>query len=92
VAGSVRSAEWRFFAVLIQAKCAARRRLVALVVLPACPAAFDGHHGLLVAAVQNGDPLAGPLAAMGVVFVLLQALGRCTTPCRPTRPRRRRRG
>src|SRR5262245_14252792 len=31
--------------------------------------------GALVAAVQHGEPLAGPLAAMGIVFVLLQAVG-----------------
>ena len=30
--------------------------------------------GVLVGAVQSGDPLAGPLALVGVVFVLLQVL------------------
>src|SRR5687767_11556732 len=30
--------------------------------------------GVLVGAVQAGDPLGGPLAAVGIVFVLLQVL------------------
>ncbi len=38
------------------------------------PAAFAVAMGVLVGAVQAGDPLTGPLTAMGVVFVLLQVL------------------
>ena len=38
------------------------------------PAAFAVAMGILVGAVQDGDPLSGPLAAMGVIFVLLQVL------------------
>jgi ATP-binding cassette, subfamily B, bacterial len=38
------------------------------------PAAFAIAMGVLVAAVEAGDPLAGPLVAMGVIFVLLQVL------------------
>ena len=39
------------------------------------PAAFAVVMGVLVGAVQAGRPLAGPLAAVGVTFVLLQVLG-----------------
>ena len=38
------------------------------------PAAFAVTMGVVVGAVNDGDPLSGPLAAMGVVFVLLQVL------------------
>jgi ABC-type multidrug transport system fused ATPase/permease subunit len=39
------------------------------------PAAFAVVMGVLVGAVEGGRPLAGPLAAVGVAFVLLQVLG-----------------
>jgi ATP-binding cassette, subfamily B, bacterial len=39
------------------------------------PAAFAVVMGVLVGAVQAGRPLAGPLAAVAVTFVLLQVLG-----------------
>src|SRR5258705_5522156 len=39
------------------------------------PAAFAVVMGVLVGAVQAARPLAGPLAAVGVCFVLLQVLG-----------------
>src|ERR1700719_4732238 len=38
------------------------------------PAAFAVAMGVLVSAVQRGNPLAGPLAFVGVIFVLLQVL------------------
>lgn len=67
--------EWKFFAVLPRAD----RRLACvwwLVVLlrGVLPAVFAIAIGALVAAVQRGDNLAGPLALTGVVFVLLQVL------------------
>ena len=33
--------------------------------------------GVLAGAVERGEPLAGPLSAVGVVFVLLQIYRRC---------------
>ena len=45
-----------------------------LVVRGLLPAAFAVAMGTLVGAVDDGDPLGGPLAAMGIVFVLLQVL------------------
>ena len=68
--------EWKFFAVLPKAD--ARLAFVWwLVVLlhGVLPAVFAIAMGLLVAAVQRGDSLVGPLAIIGVVFVLLQVLG-----------------
>jgi ATP-binding cassette, subfamily B, bacterial len=68
-------AEWQFFRVLPRAD----RRLAAVwwAILTArgvLPAGFAITVGVLVAAVQRGHALAGPLAAAGVVFVLLQVL------------------
>ena len=68
--------EWKFFAVLPKAD--ARLAFVWwLVVLlhGVLPAVFAIAMGVLVAAVQRGDSLVGPLAIIGVVFVLLQVLG-----------------
>jgi ABC-type multidrug transport system fused ATPase/permease subunit len=67
--------EWKFFAVLPQAD----RRLafvwwLALLLRGVLPAVFAIAMGALVAAVQRGDSLIGPLAFTGVVFVLLQVL------------------
>jgi len=45
-----------------------------LVLRGLLPAAFAVAMGALVGAVQDGDPLTGPLVGMGVVFVLLQVL------------------
>jgi ABC-type multidrug transport system fused ATPase/permease subunit len=45
-----------------------------LVLRGLLPAAFAITMGVLVGAVQDGAALAGPLVAMGVVFVLLQVL------------------
>jgi ATP-binding cassette, subfamily B, bacterial len=68
--------EWKFFAVLPQAD---GRLAVAwwfvLLLRGVLPAVFAIAMGLLVAAVQGGDSLIGPLALTGVVFVLLQVLG-----------------
>ena len=67
--------EWRFFGVLPKADL----RLsfawwVALVLRGLLPAGFAIAMGGLVGAVQKGHHLAGPLALIGVVFVLLQVL------------------
>jgi ATP-binding cassette subfamily B protein len=67
--------EWRFFGVLPRAD---RRLAVAwwavLVARGLLPALFAISTGVLVAAVQAGRELAGPLAATGAVFVALQVL------------------
>jgi ABC-type multidrug transport system fused ATPase/permease subunit len=67
--------EWKLFTVLPRAD---RRLAVAwwavLVLRGLLPAAFAIVMGVLVGAVQRGDSLVGPLAATGVVFVLLQVL------------------
>ncbi|HZD67668.1 MAG TPA: ABC transporter ATP-binding protein [Actinomycetes bacterium] len=67
--------EWKFFGVLPRAD----GRLavvwwVVLVLRGALPAVFAIAMGALVGAVQGGGDLAGPLVAVGVVFVLLQVL------------------
>src|SRR5881409_2769067 len=71
-----RSNEWRLAGVL---RAAAPRLCLAwwaLVVLRGLlPAAFVIAMGVTVAAVQNGDSLAAPLALVGVIFVAMQALG-----------------
>jgi hypothetical protein len=68
--------EWKFFTVLPKAD----RRLacvwwLVLLLRGLLPAGFAIVMGALVGAVQNGQPLAGPLAATAVVFILLQVLG-----------------
>ena len=67
--------EWRFFGVLPRAapRLAAAWWFV-LVLRGLLPAAFAIAMGVLVAAVDKGSNLTGPLAAVGVVFVLLQVL------------------
>jgi ATP-binding cassette subfamily B protein len=68
-------AEWKFFAVLPRADAGLAFAWWALLLLRGVlPAAFAVAIGALVAAVQQGASLAVPLAAVGVVFVLLQAL------------------
>jgi ATP-binding cassette, subfamily B, bacterial len=67
--------EWKFFAVLTRAD----RRLglawwAVLLLRGLLPAAFALAMGALVGAVQQGRSLAAPLAAAGIVFVLLQVL------------------
>jgi ATP-binding cassette subfamily B protein len=67
--------EWRFFAVLPQAD--GRLALswwVVLILRGVAPAIFAVAMGLLVGAVQRGDPLSLSLTFVGVVFVLLQVL------------------
>src|SRR5438094_8755938 len=46
----------------------------ALLLRGMLPAGFAIALGVLVGAVQRGDPLAGPLALAGTIFVLLQVL------------------
>ncbi len=68
-------AEWKFFAVLPRADrrlaCAWWAILLARGALPALLAVATGG---LVVGVQRGESLAGPLAIVGAVFVLLQVL------------------
>jgi hypothetical protein len=67
--------EWRFFAVLPRAGGSLALVWWAVLVLRGVlPAAFAIAMGLLVGAVERGAGLAGPLALVGVVFVLLQVL------------------
>ena len=64
-----------FFAVLPKADGAlACAWWVVLVLRGVLPALFAIAMGALVSGVQRGDGLAGPLALVGVVFVLLQVL------------------
>src|SRR5216110_2129759 len=67
--------EWKFFAVLPRAAPGlALAWWLALLLRGGLPAAFAVAMGVLVGAVQRGDPLAGPLAFAGAIFVLLQVL------------------
>src|ERR1700687_3357847 len=67
--------EWKFFAVLPKAdRILALIWWVVLVLRGGLPAVFAIAMGALVAAVQRGEGLAGALALVGVVFVLLQIL------------------
>ena len=67
--------EWRFFGVLYLADPGlAVAWWAVLVGRGLLPAGFAVATGALVGAVQRGEELAGPLAAVGVVFVLLQVL------------------
>lgn len=67
--------EWQFFGALSQADRPLAVAWWALVLLLGLlPAGFAVAMGALVAAVQDGDALGGPLATVGVVFVLLQVL------------------
>src|SRR5947209_6892312 len=67
--------EWKFFAALPKAdRALAVVWWVVLVLRGMLPAVFAIAMGVLVAAVQRGDGLSGPLAFAGVVFVLLQVL------------------
>ena len=67
--------EWKFFGVLPRADPALAAAWWAVLVLRgALPAAFAVAMGVLIGAVQAGDSLAGPLAFVGLVFVLLQML------------------
>src|SRR5215203_2645992 len=67
--------EWQFFAVLPRADSAlALTWYTVLVLRGVLPAAFALSMGLLVAAVQSGASLTGPLAVTGSIFILLQVL------------------
>ena len=67
--------EWKFFSILPKAdRGLAAAWWTALLLRGILPAAFAIAMGVLVGAVQHGHPLAGPLAAAGAIFVLLQVL------------------
>jgi ATP-binding cassette subfamily B protein len=70
-----RRQEWQLFAALFRADPAmATAWWVVLITRGVLPAAFAVATGALVGAVQGGRELAGPLAAVGIVFVLVQVL------------------
>ncbi len=67
--------EWKFFGALTKADPGlAAAWWTALLLRGILPAAFAIAMGVLVGAVQRGDPLAGPLAFAGAIFVALQVL------------------
>jgi ATP-binding cassette subfamily B protein len=67
--------EWTFFRVLTKADPALGAAWWGLLILRGVlPAVFAIAMGLLVGAVQHGGALAGPLAVVAIVFVLLQIL------------------
>jgi ATP-binding cassette, subfamily B, bacterial len=67
--------EWQLFAVLPRAdRLLTTAWWLVLVLRGLLPAAFAVAMGLLVGSVQHSASLAAPLAAVGVVFVLLQVL------------------
>jgi ATP-binding cassette, subfamily B, bacterial len=67
--------EWQFFAALPRAhRPLALLWWAVLVARGVLPAVFAIAMGLLVGAVEGGDSLAGPLVAVGLVFVALQVL------------------
>ncbi|HTL59171.1 MAG TPA: ABC transporter ATP-binding protein [Candidatus Limnocylindrales bacterium] len=66
---------WKFFGVLAHAdRGLASAWWTVLILRGLLPAIFAIAMGVLVGAVQHGKPLAGPLALVGAVFVLLQVL------------------
>jgi ABC-type multidrug transport system fused ATPase/permease subunit len=68
-------AEWKFAAVLPRAdRALAAAWWSVLVARGLLPAGFALAMGALVGAVERGEALAAPLAAMGVVFVGMQVL------------------
>src|SRR3984893_5211816 len=67
--------EWKFFAALPKAdRALAVVWWIVLVLRGVLPAIFAIAMGVLVAAVQHGDSLAGGLTLVGIIFVLLQVL------------------
>ncbi len=67
--------EWKFFGVLPKADRPLAIVWWAMLLLRGVlPALFAVSMGLLVRAVQGDDPLAGPLAMVGITFVVLQVL------------------
>jgi ATP-binding cassette subfamily B protein len=68
--------EWKFFAALPRAAPGlAALWWLALVLRGVLPAAFAIAMGVLIGAVERGEPLAGPLALVGAIFVVLQVVG-----------------
>ncbi len=75
LAGLRKRNEWKFFGVLPEADPAlAVGWWVILILRGLLPAVLAISMGVLVAAVQSGAGLAGPLALVGGLFVLLQVL------------------
>jgi ABC-type multidrug transport system fused ATPase/permease subunit len=67
--------EWMFFAALPKADRGLALAWWAVVLLHGIlPALFAIATGALVAAIERGEPLTGPLAIVGVAFILLQVL------------------
>ncbi len=67
--------EWQFFSVLPKAdRTLAAGWWIVLLLRGVLPAVFAIATGMLVGAAQHGDSLIGPLAFVGVVFVLMQIL------------------
>ncbi|MEP6661405.1 MAG: ABC transporter ATP-binding protein [Acidimicrobiales bacterium] len=67
--------EWKFFGVLSRAdRPLASLWWVVLVLRGLLPAGFAIAMGVLIRAVQQGNSLAAPLTAVGVVFILVQVL------------------
>jgi ATP-binding cassette, subfamily B, bacterial len=67
--------EWRFFGQLRRADAPLAAAWWTVVVLHGIvPVLFAIATGILVAAVQRGEPLAAPLTIAGVLFVLVQVL------------------
>jgi ATP-binding cassette, subfamily B, bacterial len=67
--------EWKFFAVLPRAAPGlALAWWLTLLLRGGLPAAFAVAMGVLVGAVERGNSLAGPLALVGAIFILLQVL------------------
>jgi ATP-binding cassette, subfamily B, bacterial len=67
--------EWAFFAALVKADALLGMAWwIVLVLRGVLPALFAVAMGVLVGAVEQDLPLAGPLVFMGTLFVLLQVL------------------
>lgn len=67
--------EWKFFGVLPKAAPGlATAWWLVLALRGVLPAAFAIAMGVLVAAIEGGTSLTGPLVLMGVVFLLLQVV------------------
>ena len=67
--------EWKFFSLLPKAAPGlALAWWLALLLRGGLPVAFAIAMGVLVGAVERGDPLAGPLTLVGAIFILLQVL------------------
>jgi ATP-binding cassette, subfamily B, bacterial len=67
--------EWIFFSVLRRAAPGlALAWWFALLLRGGLPAAFAVAMGVLVGAVEHANPLAGPLALVGAIFILLEVL------------------